>query len=90
MFVLVLILLLLAAAFGVLGAVLKAVVFLVITALLTVVVLGALAWWAFKRKAREFQDRYDRQIADQRVTRYRVNEADRDAGQLRPTRDDRY
>jgi hypothetical protein len=52
MFVLVLILLLLAAVFGVLGAVLKAVAFLVLTAVLTVTVLVALAWWGIKRKAR--------------------------------------
>ncbi|MEZ0236168.1 MAG: hypothetical protein ACAH81_14650 [Actinomycetota bacterium] len=90
MFVLVLILLVLAAAFGVLGAVLKAVAFLVITAVLTVTVLAALAWWGFKRKAREFQSEYDRQITEQRVTRYRVNEAQRDPEHLPPTRDDRY
>ena len=47
MLVLVLILLL-AAVFGVLGAVLKAVAFLVITAVLTVTVLAALAWWGFQ------------------------------------------
>lgn len=86
----VLILLLLAALFGVLGAVLKAVAFLVITALLTVVVLGALAWWGIKRKAREFQAEYDRQITEQRVTRYRVNEAQRDPERLPPQHDDRY
>ncbi|MGH2538922.1 MAG: hypothetical protein ACRDGK_00190 [Actinomycetota bacterium] len=90
MFVLVLILLLLAAVFGVLGAVLKAVVFLVITVVLTVIVLGALAWWGLKRKTRAFQAEYDRQITDQRVTRYRVNEAERDPERLPPERDDRY
>jgi hypothetical protein len=89
MFVLVLILLLLAALFGVLGAVLKAVALLVITATLTAVVLGVLAWWAFKRKVREFQAEYDRQLTQQRVTRYRVNEAQRDPERL-PPRDDRY
>lgn len=90
MFVVVLILLLLAAALGVLGAVLKAVAFLVITAVLTVIVLGAVAWWGFKRKARAFQTEYDRRITDQRVARYRVNEAERDPGRLPPQRDDRY
>ncbi|MGZ8629362.1 MAG: hypothetical protein ACXWZF_00130 [Actinomycetota bacterium] len=90
MFVIVLILLLLAAIVGVLGAVLKAVAFLVITALLTVTVLGALAWWGLKRKAREFQAEYDRQITQQRVTRYRVNEAERDPKRLPRLRDDRY
>ena len=89
MFVLVLILLLLAAVFGVLGAVLKAVAFLVLTAVLTVTVLVALAWWD-KRKTREFQAEYDREITRQRSTRYRVNEAQRDAGDLPPPRDDRY
>ena len=85
---LVLILLLLAALFGVLGAVLKAVAFLVITATLTVVVLGMITWWFFRRKVREFQAEYDRQLTQQRVTRYRVNEAQRDPERL-PPRDDR-
>jgi len=89
MFVFVVILLLLAAVFGVLGAVLKAVAFLVITGVLTVTVLGAFAWCAFKRKAREIHTEYDRQIAQQRVTRYRVNEASREPEHL-PPRDDRY
>jgi hypothetical protein len=90
MFVLVLILLALAAIFGVLGAVLQAVAFLVLTALLTIIVLGAFAWWGFKRKVREFQAEYDRQITHQRATRYRVNEARRDPEHLPPLRDDRY
>ena len=88
MLVLVLILLLLAAVFGVLGAVLKAVAFLVITAVLTVTVLAALAWWGFKRATREFRAEYDRQITEQRVTRYRVNEAQHDPEHL--PHDDRY
>jgi hypothetical protein len=90
MFVLVLILLLLAAVFGVLGAVLKAVAFLVLTAGLTVTVLAAIAWWGIKRKAREFQVGYEREITQQRSTRYRVNEAQRQPGDLPPHRDDRY
>lgn len=89
MFLFVVILLLLAAAFGVLGAVLKAAAFLVITCVLTVTVLGALAWWALTRKARELTDHYDRQITQQRATRYRVNEAQREPQNL-PPRDDRY
>ena len=89
MFLFVVILLLLAAAFGVLGAVLKAVAFLVITGVLTVTLLGALAWWGFKRKAREMSAEYERQITQQRVTRYRVNEAQREPSKL-PPRDDRY
>ena len=90
MVVLVLILLLLAAVFGVLGAVLKAVAFLVLTVVLTVTVLAALAWWGIKRKAREFQVGYEREITQQRSTRYRVNEAQRQPGDLPPHRDDRY
>lgn len=89
MFLLIVILLLLAAVFGVLGAVLKAVAFLVITGILTATVLGAFAWWAFKRKAREIQAEYERQITQQRATRYRVNEASREPQNL-PPRDDRY
>ncbi len=85
-----LILLVLAAAFGVLGAVLKAAAFLVLTAVLTALVLGGIAWWALKRKVRAFQADYDRQLADQRVTRYRVNEAQRDPRSMGPVRDDRY
>jgi hypothetical protein len=50
--VFVLILLLLAAVFGILTLVLKAVAFIVLTVLLTVTVLSALAVWAFKRSAR--------------------------------------
>jgi high-affinity Fe2+/Pb2+ permease len=88
MFVLVLLLLALAAIFGVLGAVLRTVAFLVITGLLTVTVLGALAWWGVKRKARELQEEYDRQIGEQRVTKFRENEAQRP--RLDPGRDDRY
>ena len=58
--------------------------------MLTVTVLVALAWWGIKRKTREFQAEYDREITRQRSTRYRVNEAQRDAGDLPPPRDDRY
>jgi arginine exporter protein ArgO len=90
MFVVVLVLLVLAAVFGVLGEVLEAVAFLVITAVLTAVVLGTLAWWALKRKVRQFQADIDSQLTEQRVTRYRVNEAERDPAHLPRTRDDRY
>jgi hypothetical protein len=54
MLVFILILLLLAAVFGILSAVLKAVAFIVITGLLTATVLSALAVWAFKRSAKRF------------------------------------
>lgn len=86
MLVFILILLLLAAIFGVLGAVLKAAAFLVITLLLTITVLGALGYWALKRKAREFQRQIE-QGSTSGSTRFQPNEAD-------PTqlshRDDRY
>lgn len=88
MIVLVLILLALAAIFGVLGAVLKTVAFLVITAVLSVTVLGGLAWWGLKRKTRELQSEYDRQIGEQRVTKFRQNEAQRP--RIDGARDDRY
>ena len=58
--------------------------------MLTVVVLGALAWWGIKRKAREVQADYERQITEQRAIRYRVNEAQRDPERLPPLHDDRY
>ena len=87
--IVILIVLVVAAVLGVLGAVLKTVAFLAITAVLTVAVLGALAWWGLKRTARELRMEHERQIAQQRVTRYRVNEAQRDE-HLPPLRDDRY
>ena len=51
----ILLLVLLAAAFGVLGAVIKAAAFLVLTILLTVAALAALAWWGFKRQMRRWE-----------------------------------
>jgi hypothetical protein len=50
-----LILVLLAAAFGVLGAVIKATAFLVLTILLTFVVLGAIAWYGIRSQVRRWQ-----------------------------------
>ena len=87
MMVFILILLLLAAIFGILGAVLKAVAFLVITGLLTITVLGALAYWALKRKARQFQREMESGSTGG-SPRFQPNEAD--PTQLPPTRDDRY
>jgi hypothetical protein len=52
---LILILVLLAAAFGVLGAVIKAAAFLVLTVLLTVTALVAIAWYGFKRQVRRWE-----------------------------------
>jgi membrane protein implicated in regulation of membrane protease activity len=57
----ILILVLLAAAFGVLGAVLKAAVFLVLTILLTLSVLAAIAWYAFKGQMRRWQDEVEQE-----------------------------
>jgi peptidoglycan/LPS O-acetylase OafA/YrhL len=51
----ILLLVLLAAAFGVLGAVLEAAAFLVLTILLTVTVLAAIGWYAFKRQIRRWE-----------------------------------
>ena len=51
----ILILVLLAAAFGVLGAVIKAAAFLVLTILLTVTAIAAIAWWGFKRQVRRWE-----------------------------------
>ena len=52
---LILILVLLAAAFGVLGAVIEAAAFLVLTILLTVTVLVAIGWYWFKRQVRRWE-----------------------------------
>jgi hypothetical protein len=52
---LILILVLLAAAFGVLGAVIKAVAFLVLTILLTIAALVAIAWYSFKGQLRRWE-----------------------------------
>ncbi|HEY6567139.1 MAG TPA: hypothetical protein VI341_06435 [Actinomycetota bacterium] len=87
MMVFILILLLLAAIFGILGAVLKAVAFLVITGLLTITVLGALAYWALKRKARQFQREMEGGSTSA-GPRFQPNEAD--PTQLPSSRDDRY
>ena len=87
MLVVILILLLLAAIFGILGAVLKVTLILVLSFLLMATLLAALGWWALKRSARNLSKQYDEQVAEHRVTRYRENEAD--PGEL-PPRDDRY
>jgi membrane protein implicated in regulation of membrane protease activity len=86
--VFILILLLIAALFGVLGAVLKVALILILAAVLTVAVLGIMAWWLVKRSARKITAEYDRQVSQQRVTKYRANEAD--PAELPPDRDDRY
>jgi uncharacterized protein (DUF58 family) len=93
MFVFILILLLLAAIFGVLGAVLKVAAVLILSAFLAVAVLAGVAWWALKRKARQIQRDYDAQriqgeaATSTGTTVFVENEAD--PGEL-PARDDRY
>jgi len=52
---LILILVLLAAAFGVLLAVVKAVAFIVLTILLTIAALIAIVWYAFKAQIRRWE-----------------------------------
>ncbi len=54
MFVFILILLLLAAIFGILGIVVKAALFVVLTILLSLAILVALGYWAVKRSARKY------------------------------------
>ncbi len=51
----ILVLVLLAAAFGVLGAVIKAAAFLVLTILLAVAALVAIAWYSFKGQLRRWE-----------------------------------
>lgn len=50
----ILILLLLAAIFGVLGTVLKVTAVLFLSLILTITLLVALGWWAIKRQMREY------------------------------------
>ena len=84
---LILILVLLAAAFGVLLAVVKAVAFIVLTILLTIAALVAIVWYAFKAQIR----RWERDGAESR-TQVRTwstgsrHEPPRDL----PSHDDRY
>ena len=78
----ILILVLAAAAFGILGAVIKAVAFLVLTILLTVAALAAIAWYAFRRQIRRWERGGLRTRSGQPTT----DEATRGL----PTRDDRY
>jgi uncharacterized protein (DUF58 family) len=82
---LILILVLLAAAFGVLGAVLKAVAFLVITLLLTAVVLVAIAWYGTKRWMRRLEREHEAQVASRPPPRMATSDE-----ALPPARDDRY
>jgi hypothetical protein len=84
---LILILLVLAAIFGILGLVVKAVAFVVLTITLTVVVLVAVAWYALKHQTRKLSHDLDDRIADRRATEFYRED---DGGELPPPRDDRY
>ena len=76
---------LLAAAFGILGAVIKAAAFLVLTILLTVAALVAIAWYSFKGQLRRWER--DGSVATRRSGRgQRRSEPPRDL----PSHDDRY
>jgi peptidoglycan/LPS O-acetylase OafA/YrhL len=82
-----LILVLLAAAFGILGAVVKAVAFLVLTIVLTVVTLSILVWWLVRRQARRFVAEFDARIG----TSAAPHRPSRDRGSELPrAHDDRY
>jgi len=81
----ILILLVLAAVFGILGLVVKAVAFVVLTIALTVVVLIAVAWYALKYQARRLSRDLDERLTDGRAT-----DVYGDGGELPPPRDDRY
>ena len=67
MLVFILILLLIAAIFGVLGAVLKWTLILVLVFLLSVVVLGAIAAWMIRRSMRRIQREGGGQVTVRRV-----------------------
>jgi hypothetical protein len=82
-----LILVLLAAAFGILGAVVKAVAFLVLTIVLTVVTLSTLVWWLVRRQARRFVAEFDARTG----TSAAPHRPSRDRGSELPrAHDDRY
>lgn len=86
---LIVILVLLAAAFGVLGAVIKAMAFLVLTILLTVAVLAVLAWYGVKTQLRRWQHQPVGPAATQTWTWTRSSDQGHAERRL-PDRDDRY
>ncbi len=55
-------LVLIAAAFGVLGLVIKATVFVVLTIVMTVIVLGFIAYLMLRRQARRFDDDLNKRL----------------------------
>jgi len=80
----ILFLVLAAAAFGVLGAVIKAVAFLVLTILLTVAALVAVVWYGFRHQIR----RWEREGGLRTRSGPRTTNDEPPRGL--PTRDDRY
>jgi peptidoglycan/LPS O-acetylase OafA/YrhL len=82
----ILILVLLAAAFGVLGAVIKAAAFLVLTILLAVAALAAIAWYSFKGQLRRWERDGIGGDTEVRTWPTRRSEPPRDL----PSHDDRY
>jgi uncharacterized membrane protein len=83
-----LILVLLAAAFGILGAVVKVVAFLVLTIVLTVLTLSMLVWWLVRRQARRFVAEFDARTGGKGDAPHRTS---RNGGSELPrTHDDRY
>ncbi len=82
----ILVLVLLAAAFGVLGAVIKAAAFLVLTILLAVAALVAIAWYSFKGQLRRWERDGIRGNTQVRTWSTRRSEPPRDL----PSHDDRY
>jgi hypothetical protein len=84
---LILILVLLAAAFGVLVAVVKAVAFIVLTILLTITALVAVVWYSFKAQIR----RWERDGIDGRTQVRTWSRSDRpEPPRDLPSHDDRY
>jgi hypothetical protein len=82
----ILVLVLLAAAFGVLGAVIKAAAFLVLTILLAVAALAAIAWYSFKGQLRRWERDGIGGDTQVRIWSTRRSEPPRDL----PSHDDRY
>jgi hypothetical protein len=74
---LLLFLVLIAAAFGVLGAVIKATVFVVLTLIFVVMTLAVIAYLVFRQQARKMQEQFERRIQPPKT-------------ELPPERDDRY
>lgn len=85
----ILIVVLLAAAFGVLGAVIKATAFLVLTILLTIAALGAIAWYSVRAQLRRWQR--EGVPGHPQVRTWTWGRADRsDRPRDLPSHDDRY